>query len=354
MMARSRLAVDSYALLGCLDDSTELLNLAWTRDERAWLACDLDELMAECLRAEMHQGLPRLNSYPVQDPYGEAAPGKSVRKALRIDATVSIFAGAGAGALVQAMAGMARWRPLVVAGDVYPDFPYWVEQAVGIQVKALCDDLAPGGAVFLEHPGLTARSESLEFISGLCERARSADGLVVVDESNANYLPPDQSSAGLLCGHDNLIVIRGMSKAYGLGGLRLGFALCNPVLAPLLRRLITPLQVSPLALEIGAAILSLGDIAAPLRARIRHVRERAEAIIAGLPLPSRVSVDPRLPYLLFDGAAPDAIRFFEARRVRGKVHRYWSAAEGMPASYYRVSLPLSEDRMLRFQAYLSG
>lgn len=64
------------------------------------------------------------------------------------------------------------------------------------------------------------------------------DQLVVVDETHHELIDPeDQHSAiSLLPTHRNLIVLRSVSKAFGLAGIRFGFSLSHPTIASILER----------------------------------------------------------------------------------------------------------------------
>ncbi|WP_380162194.1 histidinol-phosphate transaminase [Kineococcus sp. R86509] len=98
--------------------------------------------------------------------------------------------------------------------------------------------------------------------------------LVVVDEAYVEYADgtgPD--SLQLRRRFPGLCVLRTFSKAYGLAGLRVGYAVTSPELAEGLRRVALPFAVSALAQR--AAITSL-DAADEVRDRVRVVtRERA-------------------------------------------------------------------------------
>ncbi len=82
---------------------------------------------------------------------------------------------------------------------------------------------------------------------------------VVLDEAYTEYLPAEKRYDSLtwVRKHRNLIVTRTFSKVYGLAGLRVGFAACDPGVADLLNRVRQPFNVNNLALV--AAIASLGD-----------------------------------------------------------------------------------------------
>ena len=82
---------------------------------------------------------------------------------------------------------------------------------------------------------------------------------VVLDEAYNEFLEPALRVDGvaLVRRYPNLIVSRSFSKAYGLAGLRVGFAMAQPVLTDLLNRVRQPFNVNSLAQ--AAAIAALND-----------------------------------------------------------------------------------------------
>lgn len=113
--------------------------------------------------------------------------------------------------------------------------------------------------VFIANPnnptGTWLESNTLEsFISGLPEHV-----VVVVDEAYFEYAEgnacPDTSR--WLSRFPNLVVTRTFSKAYGLAGLRVGYALSNPEIAGLLNRVRQPFNVNMAAQ--AAALAALDD-----------------------------------------------------------------------------------------------
>jgi histidinol-phosphate aminotransferase len=80
------------------------------------------------------------------------------------------------------------------------------------------------------------------------------DVLVVVDEAYAEFVDDPLAVDGtrLLSSYPNLVVLRTFSKAYGLAGLRVGYALCgDPAVAGALRQVHLPFAVS-IAAQAGA------------------------------------------------------------------------------------------------------
>jgi histidinol-phosphate aminotransferase len=83
--------------------------------------------------------------------------------------------------------------------------------------------------------------------------------IVVLDEAYHEYLPDALrvDSMRWVEHHPNLVVTRTFSKAYGLAGLRVGFALAHPEICDLLNRVRLPFNVNSLAQ--AAAVAALRD-----------------------------------------------------------------------------------------------
>ena len=82
---------------------------------------------------------------------------------------------------------------------------------------------------------------------------------VVLDEAYNEFLEPELrvDSVGLVKRYANLLVSRSFSKAYGLAGLRVGYAIAQPMLTDLMNRVRQPFNVNSLAQ--AAAIAALQD-----------------------------------------------------------------------------------------------
>jgi histidinol-phosphate aminotransferase len=83
--------------------------------------------------------------------------------------------------------------------------------------------------------------------------------VVVLDEAYNEYLKTDQQydAIAMVREHHNLIVSRSFSKAYGLAGLRLGYAVSQFEMTDLMNRIRQPFNVNSLAQ--AAAIAALQD-----------------------------------------------------------------------------------------------
>ena len=120
--------------------------------------------------------------------------------------------------------------------------------------------------------GTLIGADALEaFVRGVPERV-----LVVVDEAYNEYLPPELKSETVkwLRRHPNLIVTRTFSKAYGLAGLRVGYALAHASVADIMNRVRQPFNVNSLALAAATAALDdMEFVARSFAANLQGLRQ---------------------------------------------------------------------------------
>jgi histidinol-phosphate aminotransferase len=134
--------------------------------------------------------------------------------------------------------------------------------------------------VFIANPnnptGTWLGSDALEaFIANL-----PAHVMVVVDEAYFEYVdkPSYPDTSTWLERFPNLIVTRTFSKAYGLAGLRIGYALSHPDVASLLNRVRQPFNVNTVAQ--AAAVAALDDVE-HLQQCVLYNREGMEQLVSG-------------------------------------------------------------------------
>lgn len=166
---------------------------------------------------------------------------------------------------VQAAGAQARVAPALAADHV---------MALGHDVEAILSLVNQHTrVVFVANPnnptGTSLDEASLRrLIAGVPQTA-----LVVVDEAYLEYTDPDFPDASRwLNEFPHLVVTRTFSKAYGLAGVRVGYALSHPGVAEVLNRVRQPFNVNSLAL--AAACAALDDQ--------EHVRQTVAANRAGL------------------------------------------------------------------------
>ena len=77
---------------------------------------------------------------------------------------------------------------------------------------------------------------------------------MVLDEAYTEY-SPESNNRALLDEFDNVVIVRTFSKAYGLAGLRIGYALSSAPVADILNRIRQPFNVSSIGLAAAAAAI---------------------------------------------------------------------------------------------------
>ena len=152
---------------------------------------------------------------------------------------------------------------------------------VEAMAAAITDDTR---VVWIANPnnptGTLVASERLEaFMRRVPERV-----IVVIDEAYNEYLHANlrAPTVAWLKRHPNLVITRTFSKAYGLAGLRVGYALAHSSVADVMNRVRQPFNVNVVALS--AAVAALNDMEFVARSYadnlqgMRQIEEGARAL----------------------------------------------------------------------------
>ncbi len=123
--------------------------------------------------------------------------------------------------------------------------------------------------VFITNPtnpvGTMIQQEELDaFMARVPEHV-----LVAFDEAYIHFADPQPDSLRYVQRGQNAVVLRTFSKAYGLAGVRAGFAITTPEIADLLHKVRSPFNISSLA---QAAALAALDDEAHVRTSVHLVR----------------------------------------------------------------------------------
>ena len=124
-----------------------------------------------------------------------------------------------------------------------------------LDVDAICQQVGKVKVVFLCSPGnptgnLLSASDIETVIT-----AFKGSAIVVVDEAYIEFAP-EHSFADKIDQYDNLVVLRTLSKAFALAGLRCGFTLANSNIIELLSKVIAPYPVPAPVAEIAINALA--------------------------------------------------------------------------------------------------
>jgi histidinol-phosphate aminotransferase len=167
-------------------------------------------------------------------------------------------------------------RPIVVRAK---DYGHDLEA----MAKAVDDETYVAWIANPNNPtGTLAQAPDLEsFLRKVPERV-----IVVLDEAYNEYLPSHlrSDSVKLLKRHPNLVITRTFSKAYGLAGLRVGYALAHPSVADIMNRVRQPFNVNSIALAAARAALDDMEFVARCYAENLQGLKQLEEGAAGLGL----------------------------------------------------------------------
>jgi len=174
--------------------------------------------------------------------------------------------------------------------------------------------------------------------------ALSDKALVVVDEAYIEF-SGDRSLTSELSRFPNLVVLRTLSKAYGLAGARVGSLIAAPEIVALLAKVIPPYSIPQLTIEAVLATLAETQLAVQ-RARVAQVcleRERLRTALATCKPVTKIwpSV---ANFLLVDFAQAEAV-LAAARAAKLLIRDMRSVSPS--ALRITVGAPEQNDRLIR-------
>jgi len=111
-----------------------------------------------------------------------------------------------------------------------------------------------------------------------------SDILIVIDEAYVEYIRDDMlpDSLGLADAFGNVVVLRTFSKAYGLAGLRVGYAVGDPAVITALGKVYVPFTVSTIAQAAAIASLQATDELLDRTDAVVAERRRVTAVLSDL------------------------------------------------------------------------
>lgn len=191
----------------------------------------------------------------------------------------AIVAAPGTQILIELLPRLAPQARVVVLGPTYGEHELAWRKA-GCEVREIADLAEAGKAdvVIVVNPNNPdGHIVDLPALTAVADSLAARGGLLVIDEAFADF-QPGVSLVPML--PQATLVLRSFGKAYGLAGVRLGFAIGESRHVEALRGMLGPWAVAGPALEIGTQ--ALGDarwLAAQEKARAADAR-RLDALLA--------------------------------------------------------------------------
>lgn len=132
----------------------------------------------------------------------------------------------------------------------------------------------------------TGHAVDLEFIESVCETYINR-AVIIVDEAYIEFAKR-QSATSLIARYDNLIVLRTLSKAAGLAGLRIGCLIAQEQVVQAIKKVIAPFTLSSVVIKLALEALENDEWLATSVHHILESRQQMSDELAKLPFIERV------------------------------------------------------------------
>lgn len=163
--------------------------------------------------------------------------------------------------------------------------------------------------------------------------------IVFIDEAYVDFAENGLSSlSGLVKEHENLVAGRTFSKAFGLAGMRLGYAIVPDWLSSVYMKVMTPFSVDVLSLAGGIA--TIGD-AKYIRKSIETVKKGRIQLTGGLESICKVYAS-EANFIMIDVAPRTAAEVCEKLLRMGIIVRDCTSFRGAGESLIRISVGTRE------------
>jgi cobalamin biosynthesis protein CobC len=193
-----------------------------------------------------------------------------------------IVAAPGTQALIQWLPKLFPARHVAILGFGYQEYPaLWRTAGADVVVTDDVVSLANSGidvAVVVNPNNPDGRLVDSQSLAEIATRLARRGGLLIVDEAFMDLIRPNASLIPHLP-ERGALVLRSFGKAYGLAGIRLGFAITGFDLAEKLRTALGPWAVSGPAIEIGTAALADKVWLEESAARLAQQAARLDALL---------------------------------------------------------------------------
>lgn len=194
-----------------------------------------------------------------------------------------------------------------------------------------------GGIIFPNPNAPTAIYEELDFVEDIIRA--NPDVIVIVDEAYIDFA--GRSALELIGKYENLIVVQTFSKARSMAGMRIGYAISNPVLIKYLndaKYSFNSYTMNQAALVCGAEAVKDREYFEEGIRKIIETREWAKDRLARIGF---ICLDSSANFIFAMHPDYDAKELFEEMKVNGIYVRYWGSER--IEQYMRITIGTREE-----------
>jgi threonine-phosphate decarboxylase len=219
-----------------------------------------------------------------------------------------------------------------------------------LDVDEIIEKAKGADAIFLCNPnnptGMLATKEIRKVIENIDSSTK-----VLLDECFVELVddPDANSMMDMIEKFDNLVILRSLTKSFGLAGLRVGYSVCSPALADKLSANRIPWNVNGLAQAAGAAALADERHLPKARAIVKKERKFLQDNIGRLKSFKPLRSDAN--YFLVDLQGRNPMQFRDALlKKTGVLVRDCSTFTGMGSQYVRVAVKSHRENLQLLKA----
>ncbi len=195
-----------------------------------------------------------------------------------------------------------------------------IQKEINAKVIFICNPNNPTGYQI-------SKEEIIHFI-------KKTDALVVVDEAYMEFSNNGQSLKDEVNDYPNLIVLRTLSKAFGLASIRLGYLISNKEIVSMINKVKPPYNLNTLTQQVGIKALREKE---KMNEYVKGVKERRKVVFNKLKQLGFKVYESEANFIFFKS---DILSLFEKLSNKGiLVRRFTGNLEG----YYRVSIGTNDE-----------
>jgi len=200
----------------------------------------------------------------------------------------------------------------------------------GVDLLFMCNPGNPNGTLYQQR-----------VIEEICTLCQSSGTFMVLDEAFMDFCE-EKSAKRMIIQNDNTVVLRSMTKFFGIPGLRLGYAVSNASLAGKLDAMGGPWSVNTLALTAGTAALQDTH---HNKESLEYVQRERRTLLEGLEQFPQLKVYPsKANYLLVEMNGSMTSRELKGQLLLQRILiRDCASFVGLSGQFFRVAVRTGDE-----------